>query len=482
MLFNSPQFAVFFLIVTFLFFATSGRWQRLVLLLASCIFYMTFVPRYILILFFLIIIDYVAAILIEKRSGGGKKAALLASLFANLGVLFFFKYFNFMNSNLSGLATFLGWHYPIRNLEILLPIGLSFHTFQSMSYTIEVYYGNFKAERNLLVYALYVLFYPQLVAGPIETPQDLIPQIHETHRFEYERVRDGLLLMLVGLLKKMVIADRLAVVVNQVYGDPAQYSGIYLIIATYFFGFQVYCDFSGYTDIARGAAKVMGFNLLENFERPYAAESIPDFWRRWHISLLNWFKRYVFMPIVFSGKRSESRIYLGIFLVFLCSGIWHGASWMFVIWGLLHAFYSIMAEGTQRRRAEWSEKLRLERWPRGLRLWRVFITFHLVTFSWIFFRSRKWSDCQYVLGHIFSGISFTGFTPEKMGTTWSGFITAVAVVVAMEALSFLHSRRPLGEIVRTQPTWMRWGLYYAAIFTLFYLGNVKPQKFIYFQF
>jgi D-alanyl-lipoteichoic acid acyltransferase DltB (MBOAT superfamily) len=297
MLFNSIQFLIFFPAVTALYFGLPHRLRWAWLLAASCYFYMAFMPSYILILGFTIVIDYFAGLAIENAEGRRRKLFLAASLAANVGVLVVFKYFNFLNANLKGLAEALRWNYPVESLAILLPIGLSFHTFQAMSYTIEVYRGAQPAERHFGIYALYVMFYPQLVAGPIERPQNLLHQFREVHRFDYERVASGLRLMAWGFFKKIVVADRLAVPVNLVYGEPEKHTGLALLVATYFFAYQIYCDFSGYTDIARGAARVMGFELMKNFDRPYAARSVAEFWTRWHISLSTWFKDYLFFPL-----------------------------------------------------------------------------------------------------------------------------------------------------------------------------------------
>src|SRR5262245_25802672 len=298
MLFNSLQFCVFFFVVTSLFFVLPHRWRWLLLLIASCYFYMAFIPVYILILGFTIVIDYIAGILIEDAQGKKRKFLLIASLIANVGVLFVFKYFNFLANSFTDLATALsGQQVAHIGLRIILPIGLSFHTFQSMSYTIEVYRGNQKAERHFGIYALYVMFYPQLVAGPIERPQNLLPQFRQNHNFDYQRVTSGLRLMAWGLFKKTVVADRLALFVNKIYAEPGSFDGPVLLLATLFFAFQIYCDFSGYSEIAIGSARVMGFNLMQNFDRPYHARSISEFWRRWHISLSTWFRDYLYFPL-----------------------------------------------------------------------------------------------------------------------------------------------------------------------------------------
>jgi len=301
-------------------------------LVSSCYFYMTFVPVYILILAFTIVVDYFAGIFIEKNTGKKRKLFLIASLIANIGVLAIFKYYNFINQNLSLLLNGLHLHNSLPYLTILLPIGLSFHTFQAMSYTIEVYRGNEKAERNFGIYSLYVMFYPQLVAGPIERPQNLLHQFRTEHKFDYQRVADGLKLMAWGLFKKVVIADKLAIIVNNVYDDPCHYHGLSFVIASIFFAFQIFCDFSGYTDIAIGAAQVMGFKLMKNFNKPYHSKSISEFWSRWHISLSTWFNDYLYIPL--GGSRVKvPRWYFNLFIVFVISGLWHGANWAYIAWG-----------------------------------------------------------------------------------------------------------------------------------------------------
>ena len=341
MLFNSWQFALFFPVVTALFFALPPRRRQYMLLAASCVFYMAFIPAYLLIILALIGIDYAAGLWIERAEGTRRRMYLLLSLVANVGMLAWFKYINFALSNAAlawGFATHTppaSWH-----LDIILPIGLSFHTFQSMAYTIEVYKRRSPATRDLAQYALYVLFYPQLVAGPIERPQHLIHQLTLEEPFDYDRVTAGLQLMAWGLFKKMVIADRLAVVVAQVYDAPRQFGGPALALGTVFFALQIFCDFSGYSDVAIGAAQVMGVKLMRNFDRPYSARSIAEFWQRWHISLSTWFRDYVYIPL--GGNRAaRSRWFTNLLITFTVSGLWHGAKWTFVAWGALNGLYLI---------------------------------------------------------------------------------------------------------------------------------------------
>lgn len=332
MLFNSFAFLFFFPIVTITYFLLPYRFRVPFLLLASCIFYAAFIPAYLLILFFLISVDFWAGKKIEAEEGERRWRFLLLSIFANGGVLFFFKYFNFFNDNLNALFHAVGTGFQVPYLNILLPLGLSFHVFQSMSYTIEVYRKRVPAEKNFFIFALYVMFYPQLTAGPIERPYRLLPQLHKNYDFSAVRVASGLRLMLWGFFKKVVIADQIAGIVDIVYKSPAEFSGPMLIAAMALFTYQFYCDFSGYTDIARGAARVMGYELTINFDIPFSATSVADFWRKWHISLSSWIRDYIFTPLSVRWRHlGKMGVALALLVSFLFSGLWHGAGWKFAI-------------------------------------------------------------------------------------------------------------------------------------------------------
>ncbi len=335
MLFNSFDFLIFLPLVTLLFFLLPNKFRVYFLLVASCVFYCYFIPIYLLLLLFIILIDYYVGLKIEKHTDH-KKKWLLISIFANVGILAVFKYFNFFITNFNDV-----FGTSASMLKIILPIGLSFHTFQAMAYTIEVYRGTVKAEKDLSVYALYVLFYPQLVAGPIERPQHLLPQLHKKQYFSAQNLLDGLRLIVWGYFKKLVIADNLSLIVDMVYKSPLQYQWYIVMLTIFLFSIQIYCDFSGYTDIARGAAKILGFDLMINFNRPLLATSIRNFWQRWHISLSSWFRDYVYVPLGGNKKGLPNQISL-IFLVFIVSGLWHGAGWNFIIWGVIHAFFLII--------------------------------------------------------------------------------------------------------------------------------------------
>jgi alginate O-acetyltransferase complex protein AlgI len=484
MLFNSLQFCVFFFVVTSLFFVLPHRWRWLLLLAASCYFYMAFIPVYILVLILIIIIDYIAGIYIEKAQGSARKYLLMASLAANIGVLFIFKYFNFFANSLTDVIS-LASARPISQiaLEIILPIGLSFHTFQSMSYTIEVYRGNQKAERHFGIYALYVMFYPQLVAGPIERPQNLLHQFRERHDFDYQRVTDGLKLMAWGMFKKVVIADRLAVFVNEIYQSPQNYEGWLLIIGTVFFAFQIYCDFSGYSDIAIGSAQVMGFKLMDNFRRPYFATSIADFWTRWHISLSTWFRDYLYIPL--GGNRvSQWRWYLNLLIVFLVSGLWHGANWTFVIWGALNGLYLIGEISTQKVRSGISNMLRLDRMPVLQKALQMIITFSLVTFAWIFFRANSLPDAFYIISHLWTSQNQLGIVESlnRLGNPIDIGV-AVASVICLLIVEAFQSQRAIRPMLAKQPLVIRWVVYYILIMAIIVFAQItNPIEFIYFQF
>src|SRR3989338_1605290 len=346
MLFNSFSFLVFFPVVLITYYVLPYRVRPFFLLLASCFFYMAFVPKYILILFFLITVDYFLGKAIEGAKGRKRRVYLVVSILSNIGVLFFFKYFNFFNENVAQLAHFLDWNYSPMLLSIALPLGLSFHVFQSLSYVIEVYRGKVPAERNYFTYALYVMFFPQLVAGPIERPGHLLPQFKAPHHFDRVNVVRGLERMGWGFFKKLVIANNIAPMVTHLYNQPSLEGPQVLLLAT-LFAYQLYADFSGYSDIAIGAARTLGYNLTENFNRPFASRSITEFWRRWHISLSNWIRDYLYYPLVLGGTpHSALRLYASLFFTFVAIGLWHGAAWTYVLFGVLHGTYLVIGSGT----------------------------------------------------------------------------------------------------------------------------------------
>jgi alginate O-acetyltransferase complex protein AlgI len=482
MLFNSLTFLVFFFVVTGLYFLLPHRYRWFLLLLASCFFYMFFKPVYILILFGTIIIDYYAGIKLEEiQDQKKKKFFLILSLIANIGVLVVFKYFNFINENISQVLVHVGVQNPIPVLKILLPIGLSFHTFQAMSYTIEVFRGNQKAERHFGIYALYVMFYPQLVAGPIERPQNILHQFRIQHKFEYSNVSEGLKLMLWGFFKKVVIADRLAIGVDEVYNHLDSYTGVALIIATIFFSIQIYCDFSGYSDIALGAAKVMGFTLMVNFNRPYASRSISEFWSRWHISLSSWFKDYLYIPL--GGNRVKvSRLYFNLFIVFMISGLWHGASWTFIIWGALHGIYLITALVTKNiglRISDFLKKLRLSFF---INTFNIAFVFALVTFAWLFFRAKTIDDATYVVTHLLDIHSINMQKDIYLNNGQDFFVSSLFLIFFMEGVQYINSNFN-NKLFKHHNIFVRWSFCLTLILMICIFGVYHSNsEFIYFQF
>ncbi|WP_242846714.1 MBOAT family O-acyltransferase [Clostridium homopropionicum] len=454
------------------------------LLLFSCYFYMSFVPKYILILLFAITVDYFAGLYLEKLQGEKRKLLLILSVLTNVGLLFVFKYFNFFNSNISKLASFLHWNYPIEGLSIILPIGLSFHTFQSLSYVIEVYRKKQKAEKNFIIYALYVMFYPQLVAGPIERPQNVLHQFHERHEFKFEGFIFGLKIMLWGFFKKVVIADRLAIYVNKAYSSPESYSGIALVAATIFFAFQIYCDFSGYSDIAIGSAKTMGFRLMDNFRQPYFSKTVSEFWRRWHISLSTWFKDYLYIPL--GGNRvSRWRRAFNLLITFAISGLWHGANFTYIIWGSLNGIFLILENLV--RNFETSFKNRLEG-TLGSSIYlliRALITFSLVCFAWIFFRATSLSSAMYIIKRMFQFDDFGKVSSLFQVTSHGEFILCVILILFLMLIDYINIKKGMWEFFDRKPIAFRWSFYYMLIFAILILGVydvATKTSFIYFQF
>ena len=473
MLFNSPAFLLFFPIVTFLFFLLPNKLRWVLLLAASCFFYMFFKPEYILILAFTIVIDYFAGILIENQQDKRKKKKyLVLSILSNVGVLAIFKYFNFISSNCTFILHAFHLNFTMPYLNWLLPIGLSFHTFQAMSYTIEVYRGNQKAERHFGIYSLYVMFYPQLVAGPIERPQNMLHQFYARHPFEYHNAVNGLNLIAYGLFKKIVVADRLSVYVNQVYDNVLYDNSLNTIIGVCFFSIQIYCDFSGYSDIARGTAKVMGYDLMINFNRPYLAKSVSEFWSRWHISLSTWFRDYLYIPL--GGNRvGKVKWYRNLFIVFLVSGLWHGANWTYIIWGALHGFFIIFSLLTADFRSKLSKISGLSHFSRLHQVINQLVVFVLVTFAWIFFRAESLNKAFIIIKKIFE-FDFT-FNINQI-TVEKGPMNFVLSIVALTllALSYLL---PTNLKLRHNVLFLT-----ITTFIIFILGKNGETQFIYFQF
>ena len=388
MLFNSIDFLIFFPIVVLLYIAIPARMRQFWLLIASYFFYMNWNAKYSLLLFFSTFATWICGIGLESAKTVVKKKIFLALCFiANLGILFYFKYFNFGIESVNAIL-----HTQMRAYDIVLPVGISFFTFQALGYTVDCYRGDIKAERNLIRYALFISFFPQLVAGPIERSGNMIHQIREVPYWsrkqivQADRIRDGMILMIWGLFLKTVIADRISILVDTVFDHYYAYGTVALIMVAVGFGIQIYCDFSSYSIIALGAAKVMGFNLMENFNAPYLATSVTDFWRRWHISLSTWFRDYLYIPLG-GNRKGKGRKYLNLLITFTVSGLWHGADWTFVFWGFLHGIYLVIENLLKPFVRKVNAKFNVAVSSGGYLFCRMLVTFVLVDFAWIFFRA-----------------------------------------------------------------------------------------------
>ena len=472
MVFNSIEFVIFLPIVVLLFYLLPQKARWLMLLAASCVFYMWFVPKYIFILLVTIIIDYSAGILMEKHADEPKKKKtfLVISVVSTLLVLFIFKYLGFINDNFVWLCQKLGLDVRT-SVNIILPIGLSFHTFQSMSYVIEVYRGHQKAERHFGYYSLYVMFFPQLVTGPIERPGNLLRQLHEYKDFRYENISKGMRLILFGLFIKMVVADHLGAYVDEVYANPAEYNSWSVMLAMAFYSFQIYCDFFGYSTIALGSAKLMGFDISDNFRTPYLAKNIAEFWHRWHISLSTWFRDYVYFPL--GGSRVKFRRWaFNILVVFVLSGIWHGAAWTFLFWGFAHGLLHIL-EKALRNRFPYQEPN--SKWLSiSLDALRIAKTFVLVTLFWVMFRATDFANMRDIFVAAvtnFGGGQSLAVKPE----VW----LYLALFILSDLLLF-NTR--FDAWCEGKPMVVRWLIYALLIFLVIACSSVNSFPFIYFQF
>lgn len=445
----------------------------------------------------MITIDYSAALLMDKTKGNLRRLLLATSIIATVTVLFIFKYFDFFATNSTALAQVLNWNYSINTLNIILPLGLSFHTFQSLAYVIEVYRRKFKVEKNFGIYALYVMFFPQLVAGPIERPGHLLPQFYPKHNFDYNRVVSGLRLMLFGFFQKVVIADRLAIMADRVYNDPYSFSGYALIFATIAFSFQIFCDFAGYSNIAIGAARVLGFNLVKNFDNPYGSRTVAEFWNRWHMSLFGWFRDYLYIPL--GGSRvGKVRALSNILIVFLVSGLWHGANWTFVAWGGLNGIYLVLRALTRGVQERLAVLFGLAKVKQLYNLLQIFITFSLITFSWILFRAKDFSEAGYIITHLFSNLGsltlvfqsvslsqlLMDITQRKLvlGMPVLDLVIVILAVIFMQYVFFIQSKGDIQKKFAIRPIMVRWSVYYLMLIAIvYYISTAQPQ-FIYFQF
>lgn len=472
MVFNSIEFAIFLPVVVLLFYLLPQRARWFMLLTASCVFYMWFVPKYILILLVTIVIDYLAGILMERNSERPKrkKTFMIISIVSTLTVLFVFKYLGFVTENLTRLCAALGMETDLA-VNIILPIGLSFHTFQSMSYVIEVYRGNQKAEHHFGYYSLYVMFFPQLVTGPIERPGNLLRQLHEEKHFDYDNISKGMRLILFGLFIKMVVADNLGLTVERIYDEPSTYNSWSVMLGAVFYSFQIYCDFFGYSTIALGSAKLMGFDISDNFRSPYLSCSIAEFWHRWHISLSTWFRDYVYIPL--GGSRVKfSRWAFNILVVFVLSGIWHGAAWTFLFWGFAHGLLHIVEKVLKKNVKTLEPQTKVGRWL--IDLFNVAKTFILVTLFWVMFRSSDFAQMKEVFVAMFSNFG----VERQVAVDWQNFLYLGLFILSDIVLRNTRFDRWCDG----KPLVLRWLIYAMLVFMIVVCSRVENVPFIYFQF
>jgi len=494
MLFNSLHFLIFYPVVTLVYFLLpTVRFRNILLLIASYYFYMQYKPEYGLLMLLSTAIDYFAALGMSQTSKKPVKRLWLAlSLMGNLGMLFFFKYFNFFNMNVARVLSLFNVSYQPLSIDVLLPIGISFYTFQTLSYTIDVYRGDMQPERDFFDFALYVSFFPQLVAGPIERSTNLLHQLKIHHGFDADRVASGLRLMVYGFFKKVVIADRLAVIVDTVYNNPTQHSGVAYFIATFAFAFQIYCDFSGYSDIAIGCARVMGVDLMKNFERPYFSKSVTEFWRRWHISLSTWFRDYLYIPLG-GSKKGYFRTLLNLFIIFVVSGLWHGASWTFVIWGALNGIAIVIERifgiGKRMKNDTAGEKKPLSlRFLRGVaNIVPMVLTFAFTCFTWVFFRARTVSEALYMLPRFLTGLGTFDLaqflsTRVILGLDYWEFFTAIGAVLLLVCLEMIQGVIKPSKVLGRMPSAVRLAVYAFSLSLVIWLAWTETQTFIYFAF
>lgn len=499
MLFHSAPFLIFFPVVLIVYFGLPKRFRYVWLLIASYYFYMSWNPAYALLMLASTAVTYLSGLMIARcRAPSAKgrrptpKLYVGLSFAINLGLLFFFKYFQFAAQGLAAALAGMGLRWQPPAFDVLLPVGISFYTFQALSYTMDVYRGDVPVERNFLRYALFVSFFPQLVAGPIERSGSLLEQLKKEHPFEPENFKAGALMMLWGYFQKLVIADRAAILVNQVYGHYAAYAGYSLIVATVLFAVQIYCDFGGYSAIAIGAAKILGIDLMQNFRQPYLAVSVADFWRRWHISLSTWFRDYLYIPLG-GNRRGLARKYLNVLLTFLLSGLWHGANWTYVIWGGLNGLLQILGDGKNRllkRLPRRSGKPIVKRDCYSYRMLQRIITFALICLTWVFFRAESLAQAMDIFRQMFSVHNpwiFFDETLYSLGLSRLELGILLAAICALLAVDIAHEHGvSLRGRLAEQNLVFRWLVYLAAIVFILVYGvygvGYDASQFIYFQF
>lgn len=498
MLFNSYQFILFFPFVVSIYFLLPAKAKNYWLLAASYFFYMCWNATYALLLLFSTAITYCSGFLIDhfdkkdwslEESEKAKKMCVFFSFFLNIGVLFFYKYFDFAAGNINRVLAQMNMGFSIPSLNLLLPVGISFYIFQALSYTMDVYRKEIYAEKNFFRYALFVSFFPQLVAGPIERSKNLLKQLAVPHKFDYDRMRQGLLIMLWGYFQKLVIADRVTILVDTVYGDIEKYQGGYLILASILFAVQIYCDFSGYSLIAIGSAKVMGFELMENFNCPYFARSVSEFWRRWHISLSSWFRDYLYIPLG-GNRKGTTRKYINLMIVFLVSGLWHGAQWSFIVWGGLNGLFQVIGSLTKPLRKKIMKVCRFDADSLGHKALQTVTTFVLIDITWVFFRAEGFKHALSIFKSMLLVHNPWIFTTDKiyelgLNEKQIGLLLIAILILIIGDLLKYNKVDVIGLILK-QDIWFRWVVYIVGIVFVMVFGvwgsGYDANAFVYFQF
>ncbi len=462
MLFNSINFLIFFSIVLFLYYLTKPKYRWLILLASSYIFYMSWKAEYVILLFISTLVSYYVAIYLPKLKNTHKKWLLSFGILFNLSFLIFFKYFNFFSDSIRNALNYFSISMPATLLKIALPVGISFYTFKVVGYLIDIYRGEVAPEKHFGFFALFVSFFPQLIAGPIDRAGLLMPQLKTEQKFSKKTFHEGLMLMLWGFFKKIVIADRLVVYVSEVFTNYSQYNGTALFLGAFFFTIQIYCDFSGYSDIAIGAAKLMGYNLMDNFKRPYFSKSLTEFWRRWHISLSSWFKDYLYLPL--GGSRvSKFRWALNIVIVFAVSGLWHGAAWTFVIWGLIHGIFLIVS----RIFSGIKSKIKIL-------FFNPLVNFMIVMIAWVFFKSESITKAFFILANMWTINAFPNWT-----FLVSEILLAFLLIVILFIIDLFIEK---GCNLFGKFPYTRFIVYQIILLSILFLGINSSTYFIYFQF
>ena len=483
MLFNSIEFLIFLpsIFIIYWFVTKTIKQQNIVILLSSYLFYGWWDWRFLSLIFLSTVIDFlIGKALVKNREKLNRKYLLWISILINIGFLGFFKYFNFFIDNFIYAFSTLGIELNYQSLKIILPVGISFYTFQTLSYTIDVYKKKLEPTNDFIAFSAFVSFFPQLVAGPIERATNLLPQFKKNRKFDYNQATNGLRQILWGLFKKIVIADNCAIFVNQIFNNYNDYSGSTLVLGAIFFAFQIYGDFSGYSDIAIGTARLFGFNLMQNFAFPYFSRDIAEFWRRWHISLSTWFRDYLYIPLGGSRGSTNKKI-RNIFIIFIVSGLWHGANWKFIIWGALNALYFMPLFLLKRNRTNLDIAAKGSLLPSIREVINISLTFSLTVFAWIFFRADSVTHALSFIKHILTNLYIE--IPKISGVgKWHIFITCILILI-FTTIEWMgrEGQYAIEKYSSKWNRWQRWGFYYLILVAIF-IYSKNQQEFIYFQF